>query len=222
MRKMLRSLLFVLLALLVAGCIKADVSLTVDADGIVNGSVLIGYERTSLGSAGTDLADWQENFEASLEDPTGNGPPLDCEPWEDETYVGVDCQLTGATLDQVSAHDRLGGQLTLEQDGDEIHAFTMFDLSFFTQGVDNLDVQIDVTFPGPILRQTNGSVNERTVSWVVPAGRRTQIDALATVEATESDAPGSVPILAIGLGVAGLLVGVGVVVLIRRRRASPG
>jgi hypothetical protein len=221
----LRPLGLAVLALLAAGCMKADISLTVSSNGIVDGTLLVGYERTFITGTGAELTQWQTDFAASLEDPGGSGPPLDCEPWGDETYVGVDCSLVGATLADVSAHDRLGGSLTLERDADQIHAFTMIDLSHFPEGMPNFDIQLEVTFPGPILRQTNGSAAERTVTWAMPAGQRTQIDALAGIGPTASDGGGTLPVLAIGLGAAGLLVSIGVgvvVVLLRRRRASPG
>jgi hypothetical protein len=208
--------LLALFATIASGCLKADIQLTLAPDGTADGTVILAYTRALIASNEMSDAEARDALQQELEDE--NGPAFDCEPWDDTTYLGVECTFEGATLEELNEEDVMGHQLTFEQEEDSISVAGDVDL----QGIDpanevfdDFDAQLQIDCPGQIQEQTDGEEDNRTVTWQLEAGETIQVAATSAIG-------GSIPWLLVGVGAGLLIVIIGVVaiVLLRRRSGS--
>jgi hypothetical protein len=210
-------------ALLASGCVKADIELTMAPDGTVNGTVLLAYDREFMQGFEMTAESARETLRMELEDEAG--ADFKCEPWEDATYLGVECKVSGATMEELSAEVVMDYQLTFTRVDDTVSMSGEVDLRELGtefDGVENFDTRLQVTFPGLMQRQTDGEGLEKTVAWQFQLGRRTEIQAVAAIQASV-DSSTEIPWLLIGASAIVLLVVAGAVgfFILRRGRAAP-
>jgi hypothetical protein len=120
-----RLLAVVALAVLLASCIKLDMSLTVSADNTVSGSVVLAVDKQVLELTGQSVGD--------LLSGSGSGLPTDIagvtsEPYEDAKYSGQQFNFDNVPLDQFNAS---GGadSLQIVRQGDQFVVTGVLDTS---------------------------------------------------------------------------------------------
>jgi hypothetical protein len=159
------------LTLLLAGCLKLDMAITISPDDTVDGEMVFAVNKQLLELTG-------QNVDDVLGDTT---VPSDVEgatqePYEDEDFVG-----TQVTFEDVALSDLSEGSdpdaLTIVRSGDTYEVDGVMDLSTddadlqgnpfedqITQAFDTAELRIAITFPGEVL-ETNGQVDGTTVTW---------------------------------------------------------
>lgn len=206
------------IAVLATGCFRADIDLTVAADNTVSGTALLAYERAGLQELDRDAQDAQHELLSDLELDAPAG--MTCAAWDDDEYIGAQCQLERVTFDDVSLTDTFQQEIVIVHEGDKIRLFATIDLGDVPVGnpelIDAFDVQIRVTFPGQVISQQKGQVDGQTVTWSLPPGEKTEIGAVAEAGAGSGEVPWA-PV--IGLLLAVTLVAL--VLAVRRSRAAP-
>jgi hypothetical protein len=203
------------IAVFASGCLKADINLTLAKDGTADGTVVLALSKAYMTTNGMTEADAEQSMRDQLEDE--GGPAFECDHWEDGTYLGVECTVEGATLEELSAEDVMGYQLTFENVDDTIDLsgdVNLQSLDPATAGFEDFESTLAVEFPGLVQEQTDGEQDERTVTWEFELGRRTQVLATAAIG-------GGIPWLLLGGGLAILLVVGAVVAFVLIRRRTP-
>ena len=183
----LRSLAIIAgLTLLLAGCLKLDMAITISPDDTVDGEMVFAVNKQLLELTGQDADD-------VLGDTT---VPSDVEgaiqePYEDEDFVG-----TQVTFEDVALSDLSEGSdpdsLTIVRTGDTYEVEGVMDLSTedadlqgnpfedqITEAFDTAQLRIAITFPGEVL-ETNGQVDGTTISWEPIFGERNVLTAVAS------------------------------------------
>jgi hypothetical protein len=174
------------LTLLLAGCLKLDMAITISPDDTVDGEMVFAVNKQLLELTG-------QNVDDVLGDTT---VPSDVEgatqePYEDEDFVG-----TQVTFEDVALSDLSEGSdpdaLTIVRSGDTYEVDGVMDLSTddadlqgnpfedqITQAFDTAELRIAITFPGEVL-ETNGQVDGTTVTWEPVFGERNVLTAVAS------------------------------------------
>lgn len=203
--KPVRTLLLVILSLLLlGGCVKVDLDLTVASDDTISGTMILAVDKSIPSSEQV-----QQQLEAGLP------PGVTSEPYEDEQYRGIT-----ATYDKVPIADFAGqgpeGAMqasTLRREGD-FYIYGQPDPAppAPVPGLENAMYRVKLTFPGEVV-ETNGVADGNSVEWTDPG-----ITPYAKAEAAPDLL---VPILIGSLAALVLVAGVlAAVLLIRRRRAA--
>lgn len=200
--------------LVLAGCLRVDADLTVEAQTI-SGTVDLGLLNEWAIEQGSDPLALATALEEDLAAGADSG--VTGEVYADTDYTGVRLTLAQVPWDRVTrATDgivhlsREGDQLRLSVDlavGDDIDA-----------PVPPWDVRLAVTFPGDVLEH-NGQLDDRTVTWVVDQESPDMI-LLATSAGPQNPWWSQIPV---AVWVLVVLVGAGVVLTIiwsRERRAG--
>ena len=206
------------IAVLATACFRAEIDLTVAADNTVSGTALLAYERAGLQELDRDAQDAQDELlsDLDLDAPAG----MTCEAWDDDEFIGAQCALERVTFDELSLTDTFGQEVVIVREGDKIRLFAAIDLSDVPLSdpelIDAFEVQIRVTFPGPVISQENGQVEGQTVSWSLPPGERTEIGAVAETGQAGNEVP-----LGPAIGVLLLVTLVALVLALRRSQAAP-
>jgi LppM domain len=207
-----------MIAVLATACFRAEIDLTVAADNTVSGTALLAYERAGLQELDRDAQDAQGELLGDLELDAPEG--MTCEAWDDDEYIGAQCALERVTFDDLSLTDTFSQEVVIVREGDRIRLFAVIDLGDVPVGnpelIDAFDVQIRVTFPGPVISQKNGQVDGQTVTWSLPPGERTEIGAVAETGQAGNEVPWA-PAVALLL----FVTLVALVLAVRRSRAAP-
>ena len=238
----IRSLaIFAGLTLLLAGCLKLDMAITISPDDTVDGQMVFAVNKQLLELTG-------QNVDDVLGDTT---VPSDVEgatqePYEDGDFVG-----TQVTFEDVALSDLSEGSdpdaLTIVRTGDTYEVDGVMDLSTedadlegnpfedqITEAFDTAQLRIAITFPGEVL-ETNGQVDGTTVTWEPVFGERNVLTAVASAsgdgasdagggtDATDASAEESgdntLLYVIIGLVIVGIVVGL---FLAMRRKGTSG
>ena len=180
---------------------------------------MLAYERAGLQELDRDAQDAQGELVADLELDAPAG--MTCAAWDDDEYIGAQCQLERVTFDDLSLTDTFQQEIVIVREGDRIRLFAVIDLGDVPVGnpelIDAFDVQIRVTFPGPVISQKNGQIDGQTVTWSLPPGEKTEIGAVAETGARGGEIPWA-PVIGVLLAV----TLVALVLAVRRSRAAPG
>ena len=207
--------------LVLSGCVKADVDLTVRPDDAVDGTIVMAVDRSF--AAGNDHN--QTALLAALRDrvlPSVRSGARQ-EPYSDGQYVGTRVVLDHMTLLDLDRSTGEGG-LKIVHQGGRFRLTGRVDTTELTSAAassspqdaqrvrDTFDVVIRVTFPGQVV-SSNGSVSGHTVTWRPHVGDRLDLAA----QAEDADFPWA------WLVVPGLVLAVAtaVAVLRSRRRRDP-
>jgi hypothetical protein len=206
------------IAVLTTACFRAEIDLTVSADNTVSGTALLAYERAGLQELDRDAQDVQDELLSDLELDAPAG--MSCEAWDDDEYIGARCALERVTFDDLSLTDTFQQEIVLVREGDRIRLFAAINLSDVPVGnaelIDAFDVQIRVTFPGPVISQGKGQVDGQTVTWSLPPGEETEIRAVAEAGPGANEVP-----LGPAIGVLLAVTLMALVLALRRSRAAP-
>ncbi len=210
------------LLLLLSGCFKLDMDLTVNSDDTVDGVMIVAVDK--------DLAAMAE--EDSQVDEGELPPGSTVEDYDQDGFVGQKIALDNISMDQLdqsfsSEGDTGGpGEWSLTHEGDQ-YRFTGdmdltdlaatgdedFDMSAFLQGA---ELRVALTFPGDVT-ESNGDVDGNTVVWEPKIGEKNDMTAVA------EEGAGLSTLVILGIAVAAVLVlfiAAGVVLLVRGRRPS--
>jgi hypothetical protein len=178
--------MFAGLTVLLAGCLKLDMAITISPDDTVDGEMVFAVNKQLLELTGQNLDDvlGDATVPSDVEGATQ-------EPYEDEDFVG-----TQVTFEDVALSDLSEGSdpdaLTIVRTGDTYEVDGVMDLSTddadlqgnpfedqITQAFDTAELRIAITFPGEVL-ETNGQVDGTTVTWEPVFGERNVLTAVAS------------------------------------------
>lgn len=206
------------LTLLLAGCLKLDMALTVSSDDTVSGSMIFAFQKSLIEATGQDsqsLVDESVKIDDGLKGVTA-------EPYEEGDYSGAKYTFDAVPLDEFNKSSKEDGGLVIERVGDNFVVSGEMDLATGdTTGMEGMeafssaDIKIAITFPGEV-SDTNGQVSGNTVTWVPKMGEKLTFE--ATAKATSGSS--SMMLLIIG-GVVLLVIIVVIVVLASRGKKAP-
>jgi hypothetical protein len=188
-------------ALLLTGCMRLNMSLTVNADDTIDGQLLLTAEKSILTTNGRTpqqgFADLRKNIPAM--------PPGPEEVYEDAERYGTLIRYDHTPLSQFNSESiklvETGGtyRFTLPLDptlyGNAAPSATPQSRDTFMKA---MEFEIQVTFPGTVV-DSNGTEVGRTVTWQIKAGQDKPEQLFAT-----SDIPSSAPASPAGGGHSGL------------------
>lgn len=174
-----RSLLIGLFAvLLLSGCVKIDMDLTLNTDDTVDGVMVLAFSDEVAAMLGTDPESLWEEAGGDLE--RGLPPGSTQEPWSEDGYTGTRVTFDGVPLEEMAqANDP--DTLRITREGDEFVVSGAMDFTDVRgagtdQAMEGFDVRIAITFPGEV-RDHNGRLEGRTVIWEPVPGERTELSA---------------------------------------------
>ena len=211
MRKRLIRLVIAVLALVcLTGCFRYRVESTIGADGLVSGSVVIGYDREFVKQQPgqgiyDDLSKFVRVNAASVSRGTASVQPMDA-----GQFRGFQINFSKVALSdfvQLMRHEKVGPG---ETGGVDYRLSRQGDVFVFDARVLSKDGQIPIprdafkkaelvvslTFPGPVV-SSNGTVSGRTVTWrpnVADLPRLTATGKAAPAEVAEPTAEGTRPV----------------------------
>jgi hypothetical protein len=174
------------LTLLLAGCLKLDMALTISPDDTVDGEMVFAVNKELLELTGQSVDDLLGD--TAVPDDV---PGASQEPYEDDRFVG-----TRVVFEDVALEDMQEGSdpdsLSIERTGDTYEVNGVMDLTAddaelegnpfedqLTEAFDTAELRIAITFPGEVL-ETNGQVDGTTVTWEPVFGERTELQAVAS------------------------------------------
>lgn len=234
-----RGLAILALTLLLSGCLKLDMALTVSPDDTVDGELVFAVNKELLELTGQSVDDLLGQTQVPSDVPGATR-----EPYEDDRFVGTKVVFDSvplAQLQQGSAAD----SLSIAHEGDRFVVSGVLDLSTadqelqgnpfeeqIQQAFDTAELRIAITFPGEVI-ETNGQVDGTTVVWEPKFGVRTRMTAVAAATGDGAEAAGGVEgpggdaasgsgansLLWAVLGLAAI-AGVVALFLVKRRRAG--
>ncbi|MDM7855263.1 LppM family (lipo)protein [Cellulomonas alba] len=208
--------------LTLSGCLKADITMTVNADETIDGSMTIGLSKALLESTGQSAADVFAQGFSEGDGPFDGVADQSSAPYDDGEYVGRTFTAHGMTLAQFNKQDDGDDSMALEHVGD---TYVLTGLLDFASGAQDAgqsgttlpagmgSVHVAFTFPGKVL-ESNGKIDGNTVEWSGSATSKLELTATAEDHGAK---PFPWLLAGIGGGVA-LLVVLAVVLLLVRRR----
>lgn len=233
-----RASLAVVLALAVlalSGCFRVDVALTVSSANAVNGTAVIGVDRSVAQSAGGAKALVERLTKQLMPQDVPTPGRITSQPFQDASHVGVTLTLNDVPLSAFAADTSHGPSwLSITRDGDRFVVAGAVDLTPATlhtesdpalqQQLKSATVSVSLTFPGPV-PESNGQISGNTVSWQPPMGQLTHLAASAS--AGDSAGSSGVPLFPWAVVAGGVLLAVvvllGIVLVLRSRaRAARG
>ncbi|HEY8471396.1 MAG TPA: hypothetical protein VIL37_02030 [Natronosporangium sp.] len=198
-----RLLIAALLVIGLAGCLKIDADLSIEAD-LVNGEMITAVDRDAARLLELDPADLFADQTGGL---TGV-PGVTSEPYQDDNWTGSRLRFDRVRIDdlnQLSEGDPDGLRITRESGRYEFRL--VMDFSFLSEealaspepGAPEVDLDellatfeatVAVTFPGEVTSH-NGELSGTTVTWHPPAGERTELRAVAIDPAGDAGPAGA-------------------------------
>ncbi|MGF0115282.1 LppM family (lipo)protein [Promicromonospora sp. Marseille-Q5078] len=207
--------------LVLAGCLRLDMDMTVSEDDTVSGTMIAAFSNQlaeTLGMEPGELWD-QAGGELGLDLPEGATQ----EPYSDDEYTGTRITFTDTPIEDVGGNG--AADVSITRDGDEYVVDGTVDLS---EGADQLeqlpqnvqdafDVQLSITFPGAVSDVSDsGQVDGTTVTWTPAIGENTEIHARGAAE----EGAGGFPWWIVGLVVGLIVIGLVVWFVVRNNRRS--
>lgn len=173
------------LALLLSACIKMDVSLDVQGDDTVDGTMILGIRKDFADMMGEDNSLFEDMMGGFMDTENGEMPEYaEVEPYDDEEYVGQQVTFENAPLEDFSEKEESSNTFGLRHEGEEfIFEGNMDmtdeagDLGEVPPGMaDQLefDVRVSITFPGKVLEH-NGDLSGTTVTWTPEVGEANEM-----------------------------------------------
>ncbi len=174
------------LTLLLAGCLKLDLALTLSPDDTVDGEMVFAVNKELLELTGQSVDDLLGD--AAVPDDV---PGATQEPYEDDRFVGTRVLFHDVALADMQERSD-PDSLSIEHKGDTYEVNGVMDLTVddpelqgnpfedqVTEAFDTAELRIAITFPGEVL-ETNGHVEGTTVTWEPVFGERTELRAVAS------------------------------------------
>ena len=180
----LRTIGVAALAVALTGCVKLDMELTVSSDDTVDGTVIIGLDKSIADLSGMSEDELREEMQRDLElDDLPDGATA--EPFEDDSFIGTQITFEDVPLDEVS-EDASEDDLTIvHEDGKytvsgalDLTAEELGDAPLDELSAEDADMQVRITLPGNVIDH-NGELSGRTVTWHPRFGERNEFMAAA-------------------------------------------
>ncbi|MFL6070753.1 MAG: LppM family (lipo)protein [Actinomycetes bacterium] len=217
------SMLVVATAVLLSACFKLDMQIELQSDDTVDGSIILAVARDQAQLLGGEDALRQslQSQEGGIFSDAPEQGTFEQRDYEDADWIGTESVFSGVPIDEFGSGDT--GDLSITRDGDEFVVEGSMDLSSDTQDtttqslLDSADLQISITFPGGVT-ETNGHVDGNTVTWQPKAGEVLDISARGSAVSGTNWAL----ISAIAALVALVVIGVVLLIVVRRREVDPG
>lgn len=170
-KRLLAVLLLVLLAPMIAGCVRVRASITVSPDDRVSGQIIAAAKPRDADDKGPQLLN-------SLPFAT----KVSVSPYERDDYVGsqaVFSDLTFAELPQLANMnaDAAGVDISLRRAGDLVILEGRADLTSLNDP--DADVSLNVAFPGDVTSTNGEQVSSDVVQWTLKPGVVTTMNAQA-------------------------------------------
>jgi hypothetical protein len=182
------------LTLLLAGCLKLDMAITLSPDDTVDGEIVFAVNKELLELTGRNIDDMLGDT-AVPDDVEG----ATTEPYEDDRFAGTRVVFEDVALEDMQERSD-PDSLSIERVGDTYEVSGVMDLGTedaelegnpfeeqITEAFDTAELRIAITFPGEVL-ETNGRVDGTTVTWQPVFGERTEITAVASASVGGSGA----------------------------------
>lgn len=177
------------LTVLLAGCFKIDMDLTVEADDTVDGTMILAIQSSAGELFGMTEDQLRDELEGSVDDlPDG----ATSEPYDEGDFVGTRVTFAGTPLNEFRGVDE---ELSIVHEDGTYIVTGAFDLTSdeaippeAEPFLSSAEVQLKITFPGDVI-SSNGEVSGRTVTWNPQLGEVNEIEA----EAEDSTGGGGVP-----------------------------
>lgn len=223
-------------ALLLSGCVKLDMALTLTPDNTVDGAIVFAVDKQLLTLAGGKPEDAFKDAASDAPFPTApEGGSVRTEVYDQDGKYGQKYIFSGVPITSFQDED-----LSIKREGDFFVVDGTLDLSSTTGGsttsgdspfplpsalTGGFDVQISMTFPGEVVEH-NGTLDGTTVTWKPTAGQKLALKAKAKATPTNAGFLGLSSVssstgLLIGLVLAGLILFGAVIALILRGRRTP-
>ncbi|HJR97410.1 MAG TPA: hypothetical protein VJ979_05840 [Actinomycetota bacterium] len=223
--------------LLLAGCLKLDMAITLSPDDTVDGEIVFAVNKELLELTGQNIDDMLGDT-AVPDDVEG----ATTEPYEDDRFVGSRVVFEDVALEDMQENSA-PDSLSIERVGDTYEVNGEMDLGTedaqlegnpfeaqITEAFDTAELRIAITFPGEVL-ETNGRVDGTTVTWEPVFGERAEFTAVASASGEGSEggeagteaagssgsSSGGNALLYSVLGLVAVAVVVGVFLMMRRR-----
>ena len=213
--------LFLVLALLLSGCLKYDLMLLVNEDDTMDGTLIVAVAR--------EFAVGEDIFGQSG-DPTPSQGSVTKEAYEDADYIGSRYIFSGVPISEIDAFSSDNStRFSLAHDGDEYVLDA--NLNFSLGGTEALPTDgsfsalVAITFPGAVI-ESNGTVDGNTVTWTqLRPGAENPLTARASAIANgQAGGPldSGIAWWVWAIGAAGALAVAGIIaaVVLSRRRAK--
>jgi len=209
------------MVLLMTGCIKLNMDLSVSPDNKVSGTVIFAFDKGLLSLSGQTASQiLQSNNEGA---PASSAPGTTSAPYEDDHFSGVQYTYDNVDLSQFNQGNTLDS-LKIERVGDQFQVSGALDFSntgqkgstlgpAAQQALRSAQLSVKLTFPGAV-SSSNGTVEGDSVTWIPKIGQKTELTAVASAIGTG----GGFPAWIILAGVLVLLLAAAVFVMNRRRR----
>ena len=206
-----------LVMLLLGGCMRIEMDLTLHENDTVDGVMVMAISDQVAEMLGTDPESLWDEAGTDLEN--GLPPGSTQEPYAADGYTGTRVTFTGVALQDMAGTGEVDS-LTITREGDEFvvtGAMDLTDTGAMTGTEDMMEgfaVRVAVTFPGTV-SEHNGSLDGRTVTWEPALGERTEMNARGSAVVGGGGGAGWLPIL---LGVLGAAAVAAVVIVALRRK----
>ncbi|HKE51700.1 MAG TPA: hypothetical protein VKE25_09325 [Actinomycetes bacterium] len=228
-RRTLSALGLGVLTVLLSGCIKLNMNLTVHSNDTVSGSVVAGVSKQVLPAFGGEQAVRDQVKQLLSENELPDSVKIT--DYSDNSYSGIKATFDDLALDEVN--NRLAGRTEgplIKHENGQFIVNTTLPLTGDAFGAGDLgvaagtgDIRIVVTFPGRVLSH-NGQLDGTTVTWVGTLGQDLVMQAVSEDSGAESASGGdNGRMVALWIGLAALLAAglVGFFLYRRNRRATP-
>jgi hypothetical protein len=222
-RKIL-ALLGMMLVLALAGCVRFQADLSVDADNTLDGDIVVAVVSDHEPGSDDNARENADKIEAQLLPALRGANGVTAESYEQDDYLGTRFTLTDTPIDALNGGDA-DGALTLVRTGDEFEFTGTLDFTPDDAELDDEEVEGDpadsgitvaISFPGEVLEH-NGQLDGTKVTWSTTLEGSVEMHAVASAE--RSGPPlGAVVAIVVGAIVAVLLIALLILVLIRRRQ----
>ena len=197
-------------ALALAGCVRVQADLRLEADDTVDGQIVVAVALAEdTADARAEALDRVGDIESALLGSLGDAPGVSTSEYDEDGYFGSRITLDGVALDAFSGQRPESFRFAREADEfvfTGILDFTAQSLPDDEGGADESNLTVAIGFPGEVTEH-NGELNGQTVSWSTTTDERVEMRARG-----EASAPGA-PVLVIVLVAVGLLVLVAAAVL---------
>lgn len=172
------------LAVLLSGCMRMHVNLTLEEGDKASGSMVFAISDTVAEQAGMEPKALLEMMLAEEGDMAPEGSTA--EDYAQDGFTGTKWSFESTDIADAST----GQDLTIVRDGDDYVVEGEMDMTGeefagdeLTAGMaDSMDIAVSVTFPGEI-KESNGEVEGNTVTWQPEAGQVTKMEARGSATA---------------------------------------
>lgn len=201
------------LALSLSGCLRMHVTMEVNQDDTVDGTMVFAIQDSVLALMGDEADGLFDEMDFD------NDEGVTVADYAEDGYTGKTYTFARTPIAEFSSED-----LAITRDGDEFVVDGTMDMTDMGGGgevegvTDSFDMRISFTFPGEVT-ESNGEVDGTTVTWTPVAGDANPLTARA--KASSSGSSLSLPVV---LGIVAVVVVLGAAVLLltlNRRRQTP-